>query len=359
MSVHFEKIRVKKINRETAECVSVLFDIPDTLREKFAYRHGQHLTLRTFINDEEIRRSYSLCSSPGEKEWKVAIKKVNNGLFSSFANDTLKPGDFIELMPPMGNFSHELEPSKKKSYVMFAAGSGITPILSIIKAILTTEKQSCITLIYGNKTRASIIFKDELEDLKNKYIDRFSIIHILSRENTDAPINSGRIDEGKCETLFNKLADIHADDFFICGPEQMIFTVKGFLEQRSVDPKKIHFELFTNPGQEIKQTKKEKQQITTTDKKSNVTIKLDGVSFTFDAGYDDVSIIDAGIKSGIDLPYSCKGGMCCTCKAKLLEGSVRMDVHWGLEDDEVAQGYILTCQSHPTSEKVVIDFDIK
>lgn len=360
MSVHFEKVRVKKITQETPDCVSITFDIPESLTEKFAYKHGQHLSMRTFINGEEVRRSYSLCSSPLDKEWKVAVKKVDGGVFSSFANGVLKQGDEIELMPPMGHFFCELDATQKKSYVAFAAGSGITPVLSIIKTVLSTEPKSNFTLVYGNRNRASIIFKEELEALKNKYINRFSIIYTLSREKTDAVINHGRIDAAKCEALFAKAVDINADEFFLCGPEEMIFAVKDFLETHGVDKKKIHFELFTTAETKKSKVKTQKKEIIEEGAKSNVTVKLDGISFEFDVPFSsDESILDAAAKKGADLPYSCKGGVCCTCKAKLLEGEVTMDVHWGLEPEEVEEGYILTCQSHPVTEKVVIDFDIK
>ncbi|CAN5518848.1 phenylacetate-CoA oxygenase/reductase subunit PaaK [soil metagenome] len=359
MSVHFEKVRVKKINRETLDCVSVTFDIPETLSERFAYKHGQHISMRTFINGEEVRRSYSLCSSPLDNEWKVAVKKVDGGVFSSFANDGLQVGDEIELMPPMGHFFCELDAAHKKSYVAFAAGSGITPVLSIIKTVLSTEPHSNFTLVYGNRNRASIIFKEELEALKNKYMKRLSIIYTLSREKTDAAINHGRIDMAKCETLFTKAVDINADEFFLCGPEEMIFAVKDFLEVKAVDKKKIHFELFTTAGSQKSKTKSEKTD-TDSNAKSHVTVKLDGIAFDFDMSFNsEDSVLDAATKKGADLPYSCKGGVCCTCKAKLLEGEVTMDVHWGLEPEEVEEGFILTCQSHPVTEKVVIDFDIK
>lgn len=360
MSVHFEKVRIKKVNRETPECVSITFDIPETLTDQFAYKHGQHLNMRTFINGEEVRRSYSLCSSPLDNEWKVAVKKVEGGIFSSFANGILKPGDEIELMPPMGHFFCELNAANKKSYVAFAAGSGITPVLSIIKTVLSIEPHSNFTLVYGNRNRASIIFKEELEALKNKYINRLSIIHTLSREKTDATINHGRIDTAKCEALFAKAINIHSDEFFLCGPEEMIFAVKDYLETNGVDKKKIHFELFTTAESKKSKIKSQKKEVVDEGAKSHVTVKLDGIAFDFDMPFSsDDSVLDAASKNGADLPYSCKGGVCCTCKAKLLEGEVTMDVHWGLEPEEVEEGYILTCQSHPVTEKVVIDFDIK
>jgi ring-1,2-phenylacetyl-CoA epoxidase subunit PaaE len=289
----------------------------------------------------------------------VAVKKAEGGLFSNYANTVLKIGDLLEVMPPLGHFYTELDPTHKKSYVAFAAGSGITPVLSIIKTVLTTERNSSFTLIYGNRNRSSIIFREQLEALKNKYIDRFSLIHVLSREMTDAAINHGRIDAAKCALLFRKVVDIDADEFFICGPEEMIFTVKNFLQKQGVKEKKIHFELFTTPGINQKVKTKIKKKESGEKAKSNVSVKQDGIVFGFEADYDGDSILEAALKQGADLPYSCKGGMCCTCKAKLLEGEVEMDVHYGLETEEIEQGFILTCQSHPKTEKVVIDFDIK
>lgn len=358
MSVHFEKVRVKSVDKETADCVSVLFDIPDSLKEKFSYIQGQHLTIRTFIDEEEVRRSYSLCSSPLDNQWRVAIKKVKDGIFSTYANEQLKAGDELEIMPPMGHFNTGLHASNKKTYTAIAAGSGITPVLSIIKTTLATEPGSNFILVFGNRNRASIMFREELESLKNKYLDRFSLVHTLSREMTDAVINHGRIDAAKCEALFNKAIPLNSDEFFICGPEQMIFTVKDFLQKKGVTEEKIHIELFTTTGSQQQKTKKEIAE-NNGKAKSNVTVKLDGITFNFDVDFYGRAILDEALKSGADLPYSCKGGVCCTCKALLLEGEVKMDVHYGLEQEEIEQGYILACQSHPITEKVVIDFDIK
>ena len=358
MSIHFHKLVVKEVRKETPECVSILFDIPEDVKKDFEFKQGQSLTVRTFLNDEEVRRTYSICASPLDNEWRVAVKQQEGGLFSSFANEQLKKGDVLEVMPPVGKFYTQLDARQKKNYVAFAAGSGITPVISIIKTTLRTEPASQFTLVYANRNKNTIIFKEELEGLKDKFIDRFRIIHILSRERTDAPINSGRIDTNKLSEL-NKLIDYkNADEFFICGPEEMIFTIKDFLLQHQVDEKKIHFELFTTPETKKVKTKIEKKQ--EADKqKSKVTAKLDGVIFDFDVEYDGDSIIDAALFQGIELPYSCKGGVCGTCKAKLLEGEVEMDAHYALEPEEIEQGYILTCQSHPKTGKVVIDYDIK
>ena len=357
MSTHFEKVGIKEVRRETDDCVSVLLDVPDDLKEKFSYLPGQHITLRTTINNEDVRRSYSLCSSPLQNEWRIAVKKVDGGVFSEFANHVLQAGDMIELMPPMGHFTLP-QTSKPKHYICFAAGSGITPVLSIIKTALMDQPQSEFTLIYGNRTRQSIIFKEEIEALKNKYMSRFQLIHILSREHTEAPLNEGRIDIQKCEQIFKSVAKPDADEFFICGPEEMIFSVKDWLLSKGVEAKKIHFELFntTVSGELKKQT-----QIadTATDASSDITINLDGRSFGFKLPYNSSSILDAALQQGADLPYACKGGVCTTCKAKLIEGKVDMDINYGLEPEEVAEGFILTCQSHPRTEKVVVDFDVK
>ncbi len=359
MAVHFHPVQVKEVRRETPDCVSVLLDIPGHLQQDFAFKQGQSLTLRTIINDQEIRRTYSICSSPLEKEWRVAIKKVDGGLFSSFANQDLKKGDLLEIMQPVGRFYTELNPSHTKNYVAFAAGSGITPVLSLVKTTLATEPHSTFTLVYGNRSRNSIIFFEELEGLKNRYMERFNLVHVLSREKTDTPVNAGRIDSSKLREL-EKLVDYTAtDDFFICGPEEMIFSVRDYLLEKGIDRSRIHFELFTTPGQSVAQ----KTTVTApaaTGALSQVTIQLDGRSFDFEMPASGTqSILDAALQQGADLPYACKGGVCCTCKAKLLEGSVHMDVHWGLEDEEISQGYILTCQSHPTAARLRVDFDAK
>ena len=360
MSIHFYPLRIKKINKETDQCVSVEFEIPESLSNSFQFKQGQSLTMRTNLAGEEVRRTYSLCSSPLDNKWKVAIKKVDGGLFSSFANDNLKEGDLLDVMEPVGKFYTELNPSNKKKYLAFAAGSGITPVISIIKTTLGTEPQSSFTLVYGNRSRSSIIFFEELEGLKNKFIDRFSFINVLSRERTETPINFGRIDIGKLTEL-EKLIDYKKmDEIFICGPEEMIFCVKNFLEQKDISEKKIHFELFTTSGQKKKSGIGSRESVVKEGPQSKITVKVDGRSFDFDLSLNsDITILDAALKEGADLPFACKGGMCCTCKAKLTEGEVEMDVHWGLEHEEVEQGYILTCQSHPKTEKVVVDFDIK
>ncbi len=359
MSIHFQKLIIADIRRETADCVSIALAVPENLKEIFQYKQGQYITLRTNIHGEDVRRSYSICSSPLDNELRVAVKKVEGGIFSTYANEQLQKGDTLEVMPPLGKFFTDLNPEQSRKYVGFASGSGITPLLSIIKTTLRTELTSEFTLVYGNRNRHSIIFKEALEGLKNLYMNRFRVIYILSREKTDSDINFGRIDADKCGALCEKTIDIHSTDaFFLCGPENMIFSVKDQLEQMGVEKKKIHFELFTTAGTKRSSVVSRESSVKT-EVKSKITIKLDGVSFDFDLGFEGDAILDAALKNGADLPYACKGGVCCTCRAKLVEGEVDMDVNYGLEPDEIEQGFILTCQSHPRTEKVVVDFDIK
>jgi ring-1,2-phenylacetyl-CoA epoxidase subunit PaaE len=358
--IHFHSLRIHKVEKETEDCVSIVFDVPEALKDIFQFKQGQSLTVRTRLNGGEVRRTYSICSAPSDGMLRVAVKKVEGGLFSTWANQEMKAGDHLDVMPPVGKFYTELDPSQKKNYLAFAAGSGITPVLSIIKTTLLTERKSRFTLVYGNRTKNSIIFKEELEGLKDKFLDRFRIYHILSREQSDTPLNHGRIDVEKLELLFGKLIDPEdTDEFFLCGPEEMIFCIKGYLAGRNVPPDKIHFELFTVPGQKQSTVLTHSPPAKEEGPKAKVQVKLDGILFDFDLDFEGDSILDAALKQGADLPYACKGGVCTTCKARLTEGLVTMEVNWGLEPEEVEKGYILTCQSHPKTEKVTVDFDAK
>ncbi len=358
--IHFHSLLIKEIQKETEDCVSITFNVPEELKDTFQFKQGQSLTLRNKLHGEDVRRTYSICSAPFDNVLKVAVKKVDGGLFSTYANDELKAGDFLDVMPPVGNFNTELDPSQQKNYIAFAAGSGITPVLSIIKTTLIIEPASVFTLVFGNRTKSSIIFKEELQALKDKYINRFIIYHVLSGEKTESEINYGRIDKQKCELLFDKLIDLKkCDEFFLCGPEQMIFSVKNYLEERDIAANKIHYELFTIPGQKQSTKNEKRETINNTGPKAKVSVKFDGILFDFDLAYNSDSILDAALKEGADLPYACKGGVCTTCKAQLKEGKVEMDVNWSLEPDEIAKGFILTCQSHPTTERVIVDYDTK
>ncbi|MCW3075195.1 MAG: phenylacetic acid degradation protein [Flaviaesturariibacter sp.] len=348
------------MQQETEDCVSVTFDVPSELQDTFAFKQGQNLTIRKTLNGEELRRNYSICTSPADGVLKVAVKKVEGGAFSTWAAEKLKAGDFLDVMPPTGKFYTELDPAQKKNYVAFTAGSGITPILSIIKTTLQTEPGSTFTLVYGNRSKGSIIFKEELEALKDKYMQRFRLYHVLSREKTDIAINYGRIDAEKCALYFDKVIDLKGcDEFFLCGPEEMIFCVRDYLYAAGVAKEKVHFELFTIPGQKRGTRNEKRETVEETGPQSKVSVKLDGIQFDFDLAYGGQSVLDAALKQGADLPYACKGGVCCTCKARLLEGEVVMDENWGLEPDEVAAGFILSCQAHPRTERIVVDFDVK
>ena len=297
------------------------------------------------VNGEEIRRSYSLCSAPHEEEWRVAIKQIEAGKFSTFANNELKIGDSLEVMTPTGNFHLESNASNKKSYVLIAAGSGITPIISIAKTILEKEPNSDVTLFYGNKGFGSIIFREEVEALKNKHMNNLRVVHILSRESLGNAIQKGRIDDEKIEKLYDAfLKNTEIDEVFVCGPEAMIHSVRDKFKGYVKNPKNIHFELFTTS--EVVAPKKESNEPKIA---SNVTVIMDGDALEL--------AMDSAYKAGGDLPFACKGGVCCTCKAKILEGTARMDINYALEPDEVAAGYILTCQAHPTSEKLIVSFD--
>lgn len=363
MAIHFRALTIEDVRKETADCVSVAFAIPAGFREEFRWLQGQNITLRTRINGEEIRRSYSICSSPLDNELRVAIKKVPGGVFSTYANEQLQKGHVIDVLPPSGKFYTELQGGNRKRYLAFAAGSGITPILSLIKTTLAIEPGSHFTLVYGNRYRQSILFREELEALKNRYMDRLSLHHILSREQMDIPLYQGRIDPLKCEELCGRLIDMRSiNEIFLCGPEDMIFNIKGWLEQRGVDPLTIHFELFHTRDAAKGRTagpQESQDRLQLKDRVSRVTVQLDGISHDFDLPYDGSSILDAALMEGVDLPFACKGGVCCTCRARLVKGKVDMDINYALEADEMQAGYILTCQSHPRTERVVVDFDTK
>jgi ring-1,2-phenylacetyl-CoA epoxidase subunit PaaE len=358
MSLHFHRLTIKEVKKETAECVSLAFDVPATLQDSFQFTQGQNLVLKATLNGHEVRRNYSICSSPLDHELRVAIKKIKGGVFSSFANEKLQAGHSLEVMPPTGKFYTPLDPAQQKNYLALAAGSGITPLLSIIKTTLATEINSSFTLVYGNRTRHSIIFFEQLEGLKNQYMNRFKLIHVLSREKTDSTLNFGRIDQEKLEELSKLIPYQALDDVFLCGPREMIDTAMDFLQAKGLDKKKLHAELFNaGIGSHTAVSKSSTEKSTV---KSKISILLDGRQLEIEIPLNSsATILDAALEQGADLPFACKGGMCCTCKAKLVEGEVNMDIHWGLEEEEIEQGFILTCQSHPKTEKIVVDFDSK
>ncbi|HMO34196.1 MAG TPA: phenylacetate-CoA oxygenase/reductase subunit PaaK [Lacibacter sp.] len=357
MAAQFYPLTVAAVQPETNDSVSVVFSVPDPLKELFQFAQGQYINLRTTLGGEEVRRSYSLCAAPYEQLLRIGVKKQPGGVFSTYLNEQLKAGDVLEVMPPQGKFFTPLDPQQQKSYVFIAAGSGITPILSLLKETLHTEPRSTCTLLYGNRNRGSILFFEELEALKNKYMNRFRLIHILSREKTDAALHFGRINAGKLQELEKLVSFKEADEVFVCGPEDLIHTVRDYLEQEGMERKHIHFELFGTGARKPKQTTAAGEAGGPV---SHITVQLDGRQFSFDLPLSsDTTLLDAAAAQGADVPYACKGGVCCTCKARLLEGEVQMDVHWGLDHEEIEQGYILTCQAHPKTETVVVDFDVK
>ncbi len=355
----FHSLKIKSITRETADCVSVALDVPAELRDTFRYAPGQYLTFRRTHGGEELRRSYSICSSPLDEEWRVAIKKVPDGRFSSLVvDDGLRPGDLLDVMPPQGRFTPPaLHPENAKLYVLFAAGSGITPVFSIAKTVLLTEPHSQVYLIYGNRGRNSIIFKEAIEGLKNKFLERLSVYHVLSREQGDADLFFGRIDRAKAEQFLQKIVPAaRIDECFICGPEDMITGVQAALAAAGVAPAKIHFELFATAGG-LQAARGPARPVGDDDQKSQVTVRLDGRAYRLDMSYYGDTVLDAALAAGADAPYSCKNGMCSTCRARVTEGRVEMDANYSLDAHEVAAGYVLTCQARPTTPQVAVDFD--
>jgi len=349
----FYTLTIAKINQLTADTVSILFDIPTNLTEVFNYTSGQYLTLKFNINGNDERRAYSLSSSHyTDKLMEVAVKQVENGLVSTHINKNLKEGDRIEVMPPQGNFILETNSNASNHYVAFAAGSGITPIISMVKSVLSQEKNSKFTLIYGNKTKESTIFYSELEELQN---ENFNIISVYSREKTGDSTTEGRINKERVDAIFKKnLELLKADKFYMCGPEEMIVAVDESLKAFGVSESKINYELFTTPVLLAKETSKEESNF---DGEATVKVIYDDEEVEFTLKSDGLTILDAAMKEDVDVPFSCKGAVCCTCKALVTEGKATMDANYSLSEEEVAEGYILTCQAHPASSNLVVDFD--
>ena len=352
MSTTFHKLSIKSVIQETPDTVSILFDMPDSLSDQFSFKAGQYLTLKAMINGEDVRRAYSLSSAPHENEWKVAVKKVENGKFSTYAQN-LKAGDEIEVMAPQGNFT--LKSDSDKNYVLYAAGSGITPMISIAKYILKTSNESTVTLFYGNRTVMDTVYKAELDTLVQNH-SNFRLFYVLSREEGDTSLLSGRIDAAKIKDLYDEyLTDTRINDVYSCGPEQIINAVNDFYTGKGMAKENIHFELFTTPGAEAASSPEESGEIP--DITSAVTIIIDDEEFEFELKSKGKDVLQAAQDADADVPFSCKGGVCCTCKAKVMEGKAVMDLNYSLDPEEVEEGFILTCQSHPVTEKVVISFD--
>ena len=354
----FYNIKVADIYKETKDTVVITFDIPEDLQSTFKFKQGQHLTLRKEINGEDIRRNFSLCTSPIDNQWKVAVKTIRGGVFSNYAFNELKKGDELQVMPPHGEFYVEVDGTASNNYVAFAAGSGITPILSIIRTHLLLEPKSTFKLFYLNRMVKSIIFKEELEQLKNQFFGRFQVFYFLTKEKRDIPFLNGRFDKEKLAVLTKTFIDIpDTNHAFICGPQDMIFLISDELKAAGLDKDKIHFELFFTGSSE----EENKYIAEVLDEKADgtkVTIIDGGKEFHFVMDDDFDNILDGALSAGADLPFACKGGVCSTCKCKVLEGEVKMKVNYALEEKEVAQNFVLSCQAVPITEKVVVDFDV-
>jgi ring-1,2-phenylacetyl-CoA epoxidase subunit PaaE len=353
----FYPLTVAQVRHETRDAIAVTFDVPRELKQAFAYQQGQHLTLRALIDGEDVRRSYSICSAVQDDLLRVAIKRTPGGMFSSWANESLVPGMQLEVMPPMGHFNVPLDAANEKHYLAFASGSGITPILSIIKTTLLAEPKSRFTLVYGNRATSSVIFRDELTDLKDAYMERLRLVYVMSREQQDIDLFNGRITQDKCSQFLQHWIDIRDIDIaFICGPEEMMHGVSAALQEAGLPKEQIRIELFAAsiPQHERKPRKLDAGQ----QHQTEVTVIMDGSAVSYTMDKEKESVLDAGLRAGLEMRWSCKGGVCSTCRCKVLEGQVEMDVNYALEDYEVARGFVLSCQSFPLTDKVVLDFDV-
>lgn len=360
MNSGFYPLTVRSVHPDTDKARVIVFDVPQELEEKFRFIQGQYLTLRAKIDGEEVRRSYSICAGLDDGQLRVGVKHVEGGVFSTWVHDELKPGDVIEVMPPQGNFYSELDPGRERWYMFICAGSGITPVLSIVKTVLAREPKSRVTLLYGNQRTATMMFRNELAFLKNRYMDRLHWINIFSREPQESDLFTGHLDNRKGGRLNKRLITIREhDEFFLCGPEAMISEVSRGLRGEGISEDHIHYELFGSSAEDAHRAV-EKHHARAREHKglvSDVSVISDGREYRFELTPDGENILDAGLENGVDLPFSCKGGVCATCKAKLVEGKVDMDRNQALQPEEIEQGFILTCQSHPISERVVVDYD--
>ncbi len=354
MSLHFHPLTVRTITPDTDEAVVVSFDVPAALRETFKFSAGQYLTLRHEIAGQDLRRSYSICSAADDGELRVGVRRVAGGAFSTWVNTELKPGAVIESYPPQGRFGAV---EAGCHYVAIAAGSGITPILSLMKTLLAREPQCRFTLIYGNRAQASTMFKEEIEDLKNRYMTRLSLHHVFSREQVDSPLLAGRIDAAKLTEFMQKLLPPESiDQVFICGPFEMNEAAEAALKAAGVAEERIHIERFGTV--EMQTGRPAPHAVLAGDADSaRVTVIRDGISREIEFAKTDASLLDAAARAGMDVPFSCKSGVCSTCRCKLIEGEVRMDKNFALDKAEVAAGFILSCQAHALTPRVVISFD--
>lgn len=354
----FYPLKVKDIYKETEDCSVVSFEVPEELKNEFQFRQGQHLTLKKLINNEDVRRSYSLCSSPVEGEWRVGVKQIFEGKFSSFINQELNVNDILEVMPPSGDFGLEVDEKSTKKYVFFAAGSGITPVLSMMKTHLAKEPNATCQLFYLSKNAKSIIFKEEIEQLRNRYFGRLEINYFLTREQRDIELFNGRFTPEKIQQMALCILDVdQISECFICGPEEMIFMIRDELSKLGLGKEHIHYELFVT-GLTEEDVKRTREALAKRKEGTKITIVDGGKEFHFDMDKTYDNVLDAALAAGADLPYACKGGVCSTCKCRVIDGEVEMKINYALEKDEVAKKLVLSCQAVPTSDHVVLDFDV-
>lgn len=354
MAVEFHPLRVSEVEELTDDAVAVTFEVPPELADRFAYLPGQHVTMRAEIDGRDVRRSYSVCANANRALLRVGVKRLEGGAFSTWATSKLQPGDTLEVMPPIGEFTITPDPDAAHRYAAIAAGSGITPVLSLISTTLESEPKSHWTLIFGNRRAGSIMFLDEIQGLKDRYPDRFHLVHVLSREQPELDLYAGRIDRDKLQRLFSTVVDVEAiDQWFLCGPFEMVMSSREVIEGLGVDPSDIRDELFfAGPADPTAVIAPEEAEGSVA-----LRVKLGGRA-TETRMEPEMSILDAALQVRSELPFSCKGGMCASCKARLTEGEVAMDKNYALVESEVEAGYILTCQSHPITESVAVDYDV-
>jgi ring-1,2-phenylacetyl-CoA epoxidase subunit PaaE len=351
----FHDLRVAAVDPLTGDSVAITFDVPAELAAEYAFAHGQHVSLRCTVAGDDVRRNYSICTPAGSGVLRVAVKRLPGGVFSTYAHSTLRPGDTVEVMTPTGRFTSPLQPDIARSHVAVAAGSGIAPVLSIAATLLAGETRSTVTLLYGNRTSQDVMFLEELEDLKNAHPQRFALHLFMSREQQEAEVYNGRVDGDKLRALLGSpLLPAHVDDWFLCGPQSMIASLRAALDGAGVDARHVHSELF---HAESRAAAPPTRVDGAASGASRVTVVLDGRSSTFDLHPDAEPVLDAALRVRGDAPYACKGGVCGTCRARVLEGAVTMERNHALEDSEVEAGFVLACQSHPASPAVTLDFD--
>lgn len=350
----FHSLPVSQVRRLTSDSVVVTFEVPADLREAYRFAPGQHVTVRSDLGGTGVRRNYSICEPVTSGRLSIGVKRIEGGVFSSYALERLAPGDELEVMTPTGRFSPVLDPARGRHCAAVAAGSGITPIMSIVASVLAVEPLSRCTLLYGNRTTDSVMFLEELADLKNRYPDRFALYHFLSRETQETPLADGRLDRAKLTLLLTTiLPPSDVGEWFLCGPPQMVDGTRATLVDHGVDQRRIHRELFHADAVPRPVTPASPRRAGS----SAVRITLGGRQTRLELAPDGEPVLDAVLRARPDAPYACRGGVCGTCRAKLIEGTVRMDQNYALESDETDLGYVLTCQSHPTSPRVVLDYD--